>query len=315
MFNAVVIGQILWTSLATSSYYVLFAVAFALVLKVNRIFNFTQAGVMTAAFYVAHAAVQIAGLPAWAAFFLSLASALLLSWAIEALGFAALRAKAASPLFVFIFTFVVSQLIAYVASLVFGTWTVTIFPSMFYSVTLVGDIAVSAWDVPAIAAAVACLVALFAFLYVTRWGQFILAVADNPGLAELYGIKKQRVYLLSVLIAGGLVAVGMFLYGSRAQVQPMTSLDLMLFATVATIIGGIGNLGGAAAAALALDVLQNASILVIPSQWQGFLLFAVLFLAIVFFPRGIRLLERKAKADRTRAATPKADPSTAEQGS
>ena len=132
----------------------------------------------------------------------------------------------------------------------------------------------------------------------------MLAVADKPSLAELYGIEKDRVHLLAVLLAGGLVAVGMFLYGSRAQVQPMTALDLMLFATVATIIGGIGNLGGAVVASLALGIMQNASILVIPSQWQGFLLYAVLFAAIVFFPQGVRLPERRAKADRTRQAIP-----------
>ena len=53
-------AQILWTSLATGSYYVLFAVAFALVLKVNGVFNFAQAGLMTIAFYTAHG--LIAGL-------------------------------------------------------------------------------------------------------------------------------------------------------------------------------------------------------------------------------------------------------------
>ena len=51
MFDLVIIGQIVWTSLATTSYFVLFAVAFALVLKVNRLFNFAQAATMNIAFY------------------------------------------------------------------------------------------------------------------------------------------------------------------------------------------------------------------------------------------------------------------------
>jgi branched-subunit amino acid ABC-type transport system permease component len=37
MQDTTIILQILWTSLATSTYYVLFAVAFALVLKVTRL--------------------------------------------------------------------------------------------------------------------------------------------------------------------------------------------------------------------------------------------------------------------------------------
>jgi branched-subunit amino acid ABC-type transport system permease component len=306
MFEWPVISQILWTSLATTSYYVLFAVAFALVLKVNRFFNFAQAGVMTATFYTAHAAVQMAGLPGWAAFLLALLAALLLSATIEVFGFATLRAKRASVLFVFIFTLMASQFVAYIAALVFGTWTVTIFPSMFYPVTLVGGVAVSGWDVPAMGSTIGCLAVLFGFLRFAPWGQSMLAVADNPDLAELYGIKTKRVYLLTMLIAGALVTVGMFLYGSRAQVQPMTSLDLMLFAVVSTILGGIGSVGGAAVAAVALGLVQNASILIIPSQWQGFLVFAVLFVAIVFFPQGVRLPERRARADATRHAPPDA---------
>lgn len=304
MLNAVVIGQILWTSLATSSYYVLFAVAFSLVLRVNRIFNFTQAGVMTTAFYTAYASVQLAHWPGWLAFLASLAASLALAWATETLGLARLRAKNASVLFVFIFTFIVSELIAYLAALVFGTWSVTIFPSMFWPVVMVGQIAVSHWDIPAVLATAVCLAALFLFLRMTRWGQFMVAVADNPALAELYGIRTRLVYLLAMLIAAGLVAVGMFLYGTRAQIQPMTSLDVMLFAVVATIIGGIGNLAGAAIAAVALGIIQNASILVIPSAWQGFLLYIFLFGAIVFFPRGLRLPEWRGTRDRTRQLNP-----------
>ena len=43
MQDTTIILQILWTSIATSTYDVLFAVAFALVLKVTRLFNFAQA--------------------------------------------------------------------------------------------------------------------------------------------------------------------------------------------------------------------------------------------------------------------------------
>ena len=81
----------------------------------------------------------------------------------------------------------------------------------------------------------------------------------------------------------------MFLYGTRAQVQPTTSIEFLLFAIAASVIGGIGNIWGAACTAVVLALVQNGSVLFIPSEWQGFLLYIVLFLAIVFFPQGIRL--------------------------
>ena len=85
----------------------------------------------------------------------------------------------------------------------------------------------------------------------------------------------------------------------------------MLFATVATIVGGIGNIWGAALAAIVLGIVQNASVLFIPSQHQGFLLYVFLFFAIIFFPEGIKLPEESRNShhetreiDRCRPARP-----------
>jgi branched-subunit amino acid ABC-type transport system permease component len=289
MFNLTTLAQILWTSLATSSYAVLFAVAFALVLKVNGVFNFAQAGLMTIAFYTAHGVIAGLALGGAAAFVLALGATLGGAWLLEKFGFATLRRNNASPMFVFIFTIVASEFIAYIAMLLFGTWPKTIFPQLFWPVQLIGDIAISAWDLPAIAATLLMLLSLWLFLRCTRWGQFMVAVADNASLAELYGINRRQVYMLTMLIAAAFMATGMFLYGTRAQVQPLTSLEMMLFATLATILGGIGRIWGAALAALLLGIVQNSSILVIPSEWQGFLLYVVLFVTIIFFPQGVRL--------------------------
>jgi len=295
MLDATIILQILWTSLATSSYYVLFAVAFSLVLKVTRLFNFAQAAIMTIAFYVAFVAVQWLEWPAWAAFAAMMAATLAASYGLERVGFEALRKRGVSVMFVFVFTLMVSEFVAYVAMLIFGTWPQTVFPVIFWPVTLVGNIAISAWDLPAIGATVGALALLFVFMRFTRVGAFMTGVADNPDLAELYGINKRRIFLVAMLIAGACSALGMFLYGTRAQVLPQTGLSLMLFAVAATIMGGIGNVAGAAIAAVILGVIQNASILVISSEWQGFLLYVFLFLAIVFFPNGLRLPQRRGR--------------------
>ena len=303
MLSWTTIAQIAWTSLATASYYVLFAVAFALVLKVCGVFNFAQAGLMTIAFYAAHASVDLLGLGGGPSFVVALGVTLAAAWALETFGFARLRASNASAMFVFIFTIVVSEFVAYLAMLAFGTWPKTIFPQLFWPVTLLGEIAISAWDIPALATAIGCLAALWVFMRFTRWGQFMVAVADNADLAELYGIRRRRVFLATMLIAGGLITAGMFLYGTRAQVHPLSGLEMMLFAALATILGGIGRIWGAALAAVVLVIVQNASIFVIPSEWQGFLLYVFLFVAIIFCPDGLRLPERRRRLVRTGPAS------------
>jgi branched-subunit amino acid ABC-type transport system permease component len=302
MFTAAVISQILWTSLATSTYFVLFAVAFALVLKVNKVFNFAQAGMMTAGFYAGYVTVRFLGMPGYVGFVAAIAGGMIAAFCLEAFGFRILRDRRASPMFVFIFTLIASQFITYAMTLVFGTWPTTVFESMFWPVTIVGGIAVSAWDVPAIGATIAVLILLWAFLRFTRYGQFMVAVADNSSLAELYGIRKDRVFMVTMLIAGAIGGIGMFLYGTRAQVQPAAAMELMLFAVAATIIGGIGNIWGAALAAVTLGMVQNSSILFIPSAWQGFLLYAFLFFAIVLFPTGFHFPESQRALKKMRAA-------------
>lgn len=311
MFNAVVISQILWTSLATSSYFVLFAVAFALVLKVNKVFNFAQAGMMTAGFYAAYVVVRLLELPGWCGFIAAVLGGVAVASILERFGFKVLRQRRAGPMFVFIFTLVASQFMTYLMTLIFGTWPTTIFASMFWPVTIIANVAVSAWDVPALGATMLVLAGLWAFLRFSSYGQFMIAVADNGDLAELYGIRKDRVMLVTMLIAGAICGIGMFLYGTRAQVQPAAATELMLFAVAATILGGIGNIWGAALAAVVLGVVQNGSILFIPSAWQGFLLFAFLFFAIVLFPNGFRLPESRRALRKMKAAPP----ATAGQGS
>lgn len=306
MLSFPVISQILWTSLATSSYFVLFALAFALVLKVNKVFNFAQAGMMTAGFYAAYVATRVLNLPGAVGFLAALAGGMAMAFVLERFGFRVLRERRASAMFVFIFTLVASQFITYAMTLVFGTWPTTIFPTIFWPVTLVGGIAISAWDLPAMGATLAVVAGLWAFLRFSRYGQFMIAVADNGDLAELYGIRKDRVLMGAMLIAGTICGVGMFLYGTRAQVQPAAATELMLFAVAATILGGIGNIWGAAIAAIVLGVVQNGSILFIPSAWQGFMLFAFLFFAIVLFPQGFRLPESRRALKKMRAA-PAAD--------
>src|SRR5215218_1852645 len=101
MLSFDIVAQILWTSFATSSYFVLFALAFALVLKVNRVFNFAQAAMMIAAFYAAYSVVALAGAPGWSGFIAALAASIGMAFVTEFFGFRLLRKRRAEQMFVF----------------------------------------------------------------------------------------------------------------------------------------------------------------------------------------------------------------------
>ena len=85
---------------------------------------------------------------------------------------------------------------------------------------------------------VALLAVLYWLIRHTRDGQFMLAVADNDKLAEIYGISAKRAYLLSGVVAAVLICAGVYLYGTRAGVTPDVPIGLMLTAVIATLVGG-----------------------------------------------------------------------------
>lgn len=289
MLDPLILAQVAWTSIATSTYHVLFAIAFALTLKVARVWNFGQAGITGASFYAMYAAMLQWTWPRAAGFAVGLTVAVAISVAAELWGFRVFRRRRSSPLIIFIFTIVFSEFLAYLLTLLFGTEPQSLTRSIVSTVHLVGGIAISDWDLQALGSTAVLCAALSAYLRYTQQGQFLYAVADSGELAELYGISANRAYLATFVIAAVLVSCGVYLYGTRASMIPSAPLELMLFAVIATILGGIGSLVGAAAAAVFLSLLQSASALVIPSQWQGSLIYFVLFAVIIFFPTGFRM--------------------------
>jgi branched-chain amino acid transport system permease protein len=289
VLDPVILAQILWTGIATSAPYVLMTVGFALTLKVTGLWNFAHAGLMAIAFYTMFFAIDFLELPVLVALLLAAAVTGAASLVIEIFGLQVLRDRGSSNLTFFIFTLILSEFIIYVITLLFGTEPETLFKSILSPVTIIGDVAVSDWDKAAVLIAAGGLALLYAFLTWTREGQFLNAVADNARLAELYGISARRAWRVVSAIAALFIVAAMYLIGTHGGVVPNSPLELILTAVIGTLLGGIGRVFAAAAAAVFLGLIQSFSILVIDSRWQNLLLYGVLFVTILLFPRGVRL--------------------------
>jgi branched-subunit amino acid ABC-type transport system permease component len=296
-------GQLAWTGIATSSYNVLFAVAFAIVLKVNRVWNFGQAAIMVFAYFAVYSALRFFAWPVAGALAFGTVVSIAASLLVERYSFRILRDRNASVLTYFIFTIALSQFAIYFGELTFGADPKTLFDSIVYPVVLVGPIVISYWDMEAIAVSVVLLAALAAFLIISKDGQFLLAVADNPDLAQVYGVNLNRAYAISMTLAGVLVVGGMYLVGTHAPIYPSSPLNqFLVLAVVATLLGGIGNIFAAGVAAIGLGLLQSFSILVISSTWQILLVYSLIFVTILLFPSGVKLTRGRRDISRMTAA-------------
>ncbi len=296
MTDPLVLLQIFWTGAATSSIFVLLTVAFSLTQKVTGLWNFAQAGFMGIAFYAMFYVLNDLQMPLIVALAAGAASAALAAVLTEIFGLDVLRARKSGSLMFFIFTLILAQFIIYVLTLMFGTEPQTLYKSIMSPVRIVGGIAVSNWDLQAVAMAVAMVTLLFLFLRSTKEGQFLVAVSDNAKLAELYGISAKRAYRVTAVIAGIFICAAMYLTGTRGGVTPNSPFELVLAATIATLLGGMGRVFIGALAAVILALIQSFSVLLISSRWQNLLLYGFLFVTITLFPRGIHLPRFKPKA-------------------
>jgi branched-subunit amino acid ABC-type transport system permease component len=287
--------QILWTGLATATYGVLLAAAFSLVLKVVKVWNFAQAGMMGIAYYTMYLAIARLGWPVPLGIAAGLAATIAAALAMEVYGLQTFRRRHSPALTYFIFTLVVSEFVQYMLAMAFGTEPVSLAATLMSESTTLGGIVVSRWDLTALGTAAVMMAALYVLLKRTRYGKFMVAVADNAHLSRLYGINVRPIYALTFTVASVLVCAAMYLFGTRASIVPTTPLEMMLFAVIAALLGGMGNVFGAAWAAMFLALLRAFSILVIPSAWQGLILYALLFITILLFPNGVKLRPRKAK--------------------
>jgi branched-subunit amino acid ABC-type transport system permease component len=293
--DPIVLLQILWTGAVTASSYVLLTVAFSLTQKVTGLWNFAQAGTMGIAFYTMYFVLNDLGQPLLLALPSAAALAAVAGMATELWGLDVLRARRSGNLTFFIFTLILAELIIYVLTLLFGTEPQTLFPSILSPVHIIGGIAISDWDLRAIGITAGALVALQLFLRFSNEGQFLIAVADNARLAELYGISARRAYCVAAAIAGVLITLAMYLFGARTGITPNSPMELILTAVIGTLLGGMGRVFMGGLASLVLALIQSYSVLVIGSRWQNLLIYGFLFVAIVVFPRGIHLPRRRIR--------------------
>ena len=293
MLSPDILLQVLWTSVANASYQALLAVAFALVLKVAQIWNFTQPALMGVAFYAMYVLVSWFGVPVPAAVLISLIPVVGVAIGIERFAFQTLRDRNSETLSFFIFSLIFAEFVVFLLTLIFTTAPTFMLPNMMSPIRIVGGVVVSDWDLIAIVVAPALILALWLFLRLTRQGQYLIAVANNADLAEVYGIDKSRCYQLTMAIAGILVVGATYLAGTKLAFFPELPVHLMVFSVAATILGGIGNVFAAAIAAVLISVLQQASVLVVEARWQPLIVFGILFAVILFFPKGVRWKERR----------------------
>ena len=106
-------------------------------------------------------------------------------------------------------------------------------------------IRVTQHDVAIVLSAFVLVGGLHTLLQYSDLGRKMRAMADNPDLARISGIRTDRVKLWTWIIGAGLAGSGGVFLGLYNQLSPRMGFNLLLLIFAAVILGGIGSVYGA----------------------------------------------------------------------
>jgi branched-chain amino acid transport system permease protein len=136
------------------------------------------------------------------------------------------------------------------------------------------------------------LLALVWLVTATRWGKAMRATAQDRDAARLMGIDVDRAISFAFGIGGALAGVGGFVYFAYfTQARFDLGFRLGLFAFTAAVLGGIGNMAGAALGGYMIGLIENFNNGLdwhTPGpDWTESIVFILLILILVFRPQGL----------------------------
>lgn len=279
------ITQSIVSGLAIGGVYALLAVAFLLTYRVAGVLNFAQGQFVMIAAFVGATVSGWSGWPLIAAALLGIAVAAGLGALMERVTYLPLHDKPHASLI--ISTVAVGIIIEQGAHLIWGPDPRTLDSLVPNTPVEIFGSRVSLVSIFIFAITVVLVVGLNLLLSRTRLGRQMEATSVDPDTAKLMGIRTGRIVIIAFVISTGLSGAAGILVAPMFAVTYTLGFLIALKAFAATIIGGFGNLTGAAIAAFGLGVVENLAGTFIGSDSKDLIAFALMILFLLVRPQGI----------------------------
>ncbi len=289
--------QQLINGLALGAIYALIALGYTMVYGVLRFINFAHGDVFMlgafAGYYLSPLVNKFLPANSYAGgalvLILAMAVCALLGILIEFLAYRPLRSR--PKLTVLITAIGVSLFIEYTCqnSHVFGAAPHK-FPDLIPALTWnLGGLVIGMNQILVLVITALLLVALHFIVQKTRVGTAMRAVSFNESAAALMGVNINSIISFTFGLGSALAGAGGILFAMNySSIDPLMGVQMGLKAFVAAVLGGIGNLQGAALGGLILGLLETfAGGIPVLSNYRDGIAFAILILILLFKPAGL----------------------------
>ena len=289
--------QQLVNGLSAGSIYALIALGYTMVYGVLKLINFAHSEVfMVGAFTGFYTAIAIGYDPSQPAVFglmralvvlcAAMAASALLGVTIERLAYRPLRsAPRLAPL---ITAIGVSLFLQNLGVLVFGA-TPRPFPSIVPERRYeLGGVVITNIKILIFVVAIALMIGLHLMVKHTWLGKAMRALSVNLSAAKLMGIAVDQVIMFTFAIGSALAAAGGILFGlDQTKIEPLMGVMIGLKAFVAAVLGGIGNIMGAALGGFVIGIAEQLTAGYISADYRDAITFAILIAVLLVRPQGM----------------------------
>ena len=286
--------QNLVDAVAFGALFALMALGLSLLFSVMRLMNFAYGELIMVGGYTMYLAQPLGIIPM---VLITIAIVVVVSMLMELIAFRPVRR--AEPLTLLITSFAVSFGLQQVAFMTIARGSqkgVEPYPWLTDQHHIAG-IRVSNLDILTVVIVIALLVGMTMLLRRTSIGVQLRASTEDYQMAQLVGIRGNRVISFAFAITGLLAAAVCILFVLRTgSLSAEMGVTPLLIAFVGGAIGGLGSLTGAALGGFTLGVVINTIQSSLPVDLSGYtLMFAFLFVIVVLViaPNGLLELTRR----------------------
>jgi branched-chain amino acid transport system permease protein len=265
--------------------YALIAVGLSLIFGVMEIINFAHGEFLMLGAFAMAFALPVLGLLYWPALAVSIVAIALFGLVVFELLLSRLKPDEfeRSILVTLGLSIIVMHLVQY-----FFTANPRLVDTQFgFEGVEIGAIRITWTRVIAAGVAAAAFAGLYLVLRHTQFGRAMRAIAQNREAALMIGIRPRTVARNAVVLAAGLCGLAGAAIAPIQLVTPYMGQFLIFKAFALVIIGGLGNIPGAVAAAIGLGLIENWIGGFFTVAWQEAAVFIIMIGVLFVRPDGL----------------------------
>ena len=269
----------------TGGVYALMASGLTLVFGIMKVINVAQGALVILAAYLSYTLFSRFHIDPFVSIVLLTPAMFVLGVAVQLVFIRSLRQKEGEELSLLV-TWALALGIEGLLSVAYTTTYRATNPGYANTTWTIAGYHVSAVRVYAFAASVGILALLSLLLTRTRLGRSIRATVQNPVSARLLGVEAGRVSAIGFGLGTSTAAAAGAVYGVLYPFNPGSHYDLISRLLSIVVLGGLGSLGGAVAAALVMGVCESVVAVEFSPTWASFSFFVILIAILLVRPRG-----------------------------